>query len=175
MDHREQAVLGVQRMLNQLSRRFPQIPRTAENGVFDERTLEAVMVFQRDFSLPVTGTVDETTWNTITAAYREDLLHFGIPLELRVLPNGEFASPPGTISSPLLIAETLFNSLPRDIRNFRRSPPIESSMGHTHENLRILQALAGLTVDGVLNRATWDFLARLYHIFVTRGGGTLYT
>lgn len=173
MDQREQAVLDLQRMLNQLSQRFPQIPRTAENGVFDERTLEAVMVFQRDFSLPVTGVVDETTWNAITTAYREDFLYFGAPLDLRVLPNGEFSSPPGTISYPVLIAEALFRSLSRDIQNFRRSPSVGSDLEHTHENLRILQALSGIAVDGVLNRATWDFLARLYHIFITRDGGTL--
>lgn len=169
MDQRQQAIIDLQRMLNQLARRNPQLPRLAENGVFDELTLEAIMVFQRDFFPPVTGVVDENTWNAITDAYRMDQLQFGNPLELRVLPNGEFASPFGESSYPMLIAEVLFASLPREIRNFRRSSSGGFNTGQNHENLRILQALAGLSVDGVLNRATWDFLARLYHVFVTRG------
>lgn len=173
MDQNQPAVLDLQRMLNQLSRRYPQLPRLAETGIFDEGTLEAVMIFQRDFSLPVTGVVDELMWNTITTAYRKDLLHFGSPLELRVLPNGEFSAPFGTIGYPVLIAEAIFNSLSRDIQNFHRSSSGTSNAGNTHENLRILQALSGLSTDGVLNRATWDFLARLYHIFVTRGGNNL--
>ena len=156
-------------MLNQLGRRNPQLPRLAENGVFDELTLESVMVFQRDFFPPVTGIVDENTWNAITDAYRKDQLQFGPPLALRVLPDGSFSSSPGEFSYPMLIAEAIFASLPASIQNFHRQSSGRTNTGFNQENLRILQALAGLTVDGILNRATWDFLARLYHAFVTRG------
>lgn len=160
MDQTQQAVIDLQRMLNQLSRRYPAIPRLVENGIFDETTLEAVMVFQRDFFPPVTGVVDENTWYAIVDAFQQDQLQHGVPLALRVLPNGDFSAEPGEMSAPTLIAEAIFRSLPSSIVNFNRS-------GH-RENLMVLQQLAGLPENGILNRATWDFLARLYHAFVTR-------
>ena len=58
-------VRDIQHMLNVLSFTHPAIPRLVEDGVFGERTLEAVMIFQRDFGLPVTGVVDYETWLAI--------------------------------------------------------------------------------------------------------------
>lgn len=154
------AIRDLQYMLNQLARRNPALPRLMESGIFDELTLEAVMIFQRDFFPPVTGVVDENTWYAIVEAYQLDQLQFGDPLELRVLPNGEFASPHGEFSHPKVIAEAIFVSLPTSISNFDQAKP--------EERLFILQRLAGLPDDGTLNRATWEFLARLYHVFVVR-------
>jgi len=154
------AVRDLQHMLNQLARRNPPLPRLAETGIFDELTLEAVMIFQRDYPLPVTGVVNETTWNAITAEYRKDQMNFGPPLSLIVLPNGEYSSPHGQFDHPRLIAEAIFASLPTTIINFSQHP--------SDEKLFVLQRLAGIPDDGALNRITWEFLARLYHAFVVR-------
>ena len=119
------AIRDLQYMLNQLARRNPALPRLMESGIFDELTLEAVMIFQRDFSPPVTGVVDENTWYAIVEAYQLEQLQFGDPLELRVLPNGEFASPHGEFSHPKVIAEAIFASLPTSISNFDQAKPEE--------------------------------------------------
>ena len=55
--------------LSYLSRIFFDIPPVSQNNVFDRRTQNAVREFQRIFSLPQTGTVDERTWNTLADAY----------------------------------------------------------------------------------------------------------
>lgn len=162
------SIRDLQQMLRQLSERYPAIPRLAATGVFDELTLEAVMVFQRDFYPPVTGVVNEATWYAIVDAYLRDILHFGEPSLLRVLPNGRFASGQGESSYPLLIAEAIFAALSQELDNFMRSPATGTNTGVIHENLRALQRLTDLPADGVLNRATWEFLSRLYHIFITR-------
>lgn len=56
--------------LSYIARIFFDIPPVAQNNVFDLRTQNAVREFQRIFSLPQTGQVDETTWNTIADVYR---------------------------------------------------------------------------------------------------------
>ncbi len=56
--------------LSYLSRVFFDIPPVAQNNVFDLRTQNAVREFQRIFSLPQTGQVDNTTWNTLADVYR---------------------------------------------------------------------------------------------------------
>lgn len=154
------AVRDLQRMLKQLARRRPALPALAVTGIFDELTLEAVMVFQRDHPLPVTGIVDAETWEAIVGAYREDQLRFGTPIDLRVLPHGEYSSPHGNSDHPRSIADTIFASLPSSISNF--------SQGSLNGNLFILQRLAGIPDNGHLDRLTWDFLARLYHAVTLR-------
>lgn len=56
--------------LSYIARVFFDIPPVAQNNVFDLRTQNAVREFQRIFSLPQTGQVDETTWDTIADVYR---------------------------------------------------------------------------------------------------------
>ena len=64
-----QPIRSLQYMLNQLAIHNDILTRLAVDGIFGERTLEAVMVFQRENGLPVTGVVDLTTWNAIRDAY----------------------------------------------------------------------------------------------------------
>ena len=55
--------------LSYLSKIFYDIPPVTGNNIFDQRTQNAVKEFQRIFSLPRTGTVDEKTWNTLADVY----------------------------------------------------------------------------------------------------------
>ncbi len=64
-----QSVRVIKTYLNYISRFFYDIPSLAESSVFDRRTAEAVTEFQRIFSLPQTGQVNEITWNTIADVY----------------------------------------------------------------------------------------------------------
>ena len=164
------SIRDLQHMLNHLSYQYPALPRLAEHGTFDELTLEAVMIFQRDFAPPVTGIVDENTWYAIVSAYQYGQLNYGFPPSLRVFPNGTFATEQGEISAQMRVAQVIFVSLPPTIVNFKRGTPDGINAGANRENLVALQRLAALPETGTLNRATWDFLARLYHIFVTRNG-----
>lgn len=52
-------------MLRRLAREYEFLPELAADGVFGERTLEAVMLFQRELHPPVTGVVDRGTWRAI--------------------------------------------------------------------------------------------------------------
>ncbi len=162
------AVRDLQHMLNQLGLRNPNLPRLAETGIFDELTLEAVMIFQRDFFPPVTGVVDNGTWDAIVEAYKKDQLHYGPPIQLRVLPHGEFSTSPGGQSEPVLVAQAMFEAFPASLADFSGGGLDGFNTGTTTENLRTVQRISGLPVNGAFNRATWEYLARLYHVFVTR-------
>lgn len=62
----------VRQMQNQLaviSRSYPAIPTITADGIYGERTKEAVEAFQRIFDLPVTGIVDFPTWYKISQIY----------------------------------------------------------------------------------------------------------
>ena len=55
--------------LSYISQFFYDLPPLALSPLFDKRTQNAVTEFQRIFSLPKTGQVNETTWNTIADVY----------------------------------------------------------------------------------------------------------
>ena len=56
MEHNAQMVRpvwGLQYMLSRLAEKHPFLPRLTPDGVFGEKTLEAVMLFQRELLRPV--------------------------------------------------------------------------------------------------------------------------
>ena len=155
----------LQLMLRQLAARYPQIPPVAADGIFGEETLEAVMIFQRDFSLPVTGVVTRTAWEAMA---REVARITGAP-----------TSPhPGYLDAPPLsefrdgetlraLTRFLFRALSEEVENF--TPP-DAPGASPEENIRTLQHLSGLPVTGVLDDAAWRKLLRLFQLFVLRRG-----
>jgi peptidoglycan hydrolase-like protein with peptidoglycan-binding domain len=58
-------VRQLQYMLSVLSAYIPGIPPVAVDGIYGSATRAAVLAAQRRFRLPETGTVGETTWNTL--------------------------------------------------------------------------------------------------------------
>lgn len=65
-----EAVQMLQYMLAVLAEFLPELPALTQNGVYDTQTVRAVAAFEASTSLPVTGTVDEATWNAIYRQYR---------------------------------------------------------------------------------------------------------
>ena len=94
-----QPVRSLQTMLRALSFQYPFLPRLTPDGVFGEPTLEAVMLFQREFFPPVTGRVNQATWDAIAALYLQTLARQALPL--RSYPGGEYSVPPEGDSAPL--------------------------------------------------------------------------
>ncbi len=64
-----QKVYQLQEQLGRISRNFPAIPRINADGIYGERTAEAVRTFQSVFNLPATGITDYPTWYTISDIY----------------------------------------------------------------------------------------------------------
>lgn len=164
-----QPVRSLQYMLDQLAIHDPKLVRLAVDGVFGERTLEAVMVFQREFYPPVNGVVNMGTWDAIREAYFQIELQYGFPPPLNVLPDGGYTADEGAESEPMLIVQAMFASLAKKMTNFQPCQMNSCNDGQTHKNIRVIQGLAGLPVNGVMDRATWSFLVQLYQALVTRG------
>lgn len=161
-------IQSLQHMLNHLARTIPSLLRLAETGIFDEPTLEAVMIFQRDYGLPVTGIVDQKTWDTITAAYYLNLFQTGSPPPLHVLPTGTDLVQESEHNMVMFIVQAMMTALSTLISNFEKVEPNGVNSGSTTRNLKLLQALASLETTGTLDRSTWAILSHLYRAFVTR-------
>ena len=104
------SVLQLQQYLNLLSRRYPFITPVRANGQYDQATQQAVMQFQRELHPPVTGVVDQGTWNAIQkAAKAQDLPDFA-PRSLRAFPPTANVLP-DTHHSYMRVPQAMFQAL----------------------------------------------------------------
>lgn len=62
-------VRQLQNQLNRIARNYPAIPTITADGVYGERTSDAVRVFQGVFNLPQTGVTDYATWYEVSDIY----------------------------------------------------------------------------------------------------------
>lgn len=62
-------VRQMQEQLNRISQAYPALPSITADGIYGERTRQAVADFQRIFGMPVTGVVDYPTWFKISDIY----------------------------------------------------------------------------------------------------------
>lgn len=161
-------VSSLQYMLSQLSRTYQFLPQLVVDGVFGERTLEAVMRFQREAGLPVTGTVDQATWDAIRNCWLEQRARESYSRAARVFPSEGIQVHEGNTKEYMIVPQTMFNVLSR---HFEGIVPCEADGTHgpvSAENVRWLQRAAGLPETGCMDQATWDALSHLYEIFVVR-------
>lgn len=62
-------VQQVQEQLNRIARNYPAIPVITADGIFGQRTADAVRIFQDIFDLPPTGVIDYATWYEISDVF----------------------------------------------------------------------------------------------------------
>ena len=159
-------VAGMQYMLGRLAEEYDFLPKLAADGIFGEETLEAVMLFQRELYPPVTGVVDLGTWNAIRERWYDTESRIGPVRPLRAFPGERSRALPGEEGEYLLLPQAMFAVLARHLTGIRFVHPDGVHGEASAANVRWLQRAAGLEETGILDRASWDALSRLYELFV---------
>lgn len=126
------------------------------DGIFGPSTTAAVKKFQRYFGLASDGIVGRATWSKLYEVYNDaanDLLAPNLrpgdyPGVLRVGSSGRAVR---ELQFYLYILSAYQSSIPAVSIDGRFGPSTEASV-------RAYQKFAGLTVDGIVGRATWDSL-----------------
>lgn len=161
-------VSSLQYMLRQLSFTYKFLPELAVDGVFGERTLEAVMRFQKAAGLPVTGTVDQATWNAIRDAWQAQQSKTGYSRATRIFPSEGIQVHEGETKEYFIVPQTMFNILAGHFEGITPCDADGCNGPATADNIRWLQRAAGLPETGCLDTETWDALSHLYEIFVVQ-------
>lgn len=160
-----QPVRSLQHMLSRLSKRHTFLPEIIPDGRFGEQTLEAVMLLQKFFRLPVTGTVDQRTWRAIREAWLEaerDLLQ---PDPVRAFPTGRVVRE-GDSDGFLYPVQAMFQSLSEVLEGVEAEELDGIHRGSSVKNTRWLQRKAQLAETGEIDARTWQALAALYEMMV---------
>ena len=160
-----QPVRSLQTMLRALSFAYDFLPRLTPDGIFGERTLEAVMLFQREFHPPVTGRVNQSTWDAIANLYR-----LGVAAgtwSTGGFPAGGITVAPGSSSVHINVLQSMFRALAQVLEEVEEGAVTGVNDPVTARNIRWLQRIANRPETGILDQSTWNLAARLYTIFVT--------
>ena len=124
------------------------------DGIFGSSTAAAVRRFQTYFGLTSDGVVGRTTWNKLYEVYN-DIANRLLSPSLRpgeypgVLRNGSTGTAVRELQFYLYLMSAYQSSIP--------SVSIDGRFGAaTEAAVRAYQRFAGLTVDGIVGRKTWD-------------------
>ncbi len=133
------------------------------NGVFDSATVDAVRRFQEFYGLPVTGVVDNATWNMISNIYIDTVASLpqgyeGTNAKLYpgyFLTEGMRNESVSDLQTYLVLISDNINEIPRT--------SVTGYFGEQTENaVRVFQELYGLPVSGAVGPVTWYAIAREY-------------
>ena len=126
------------------------------DGIFGSSTAAAVRRFQTYFGLTSDGVVGRTTWNKLYEVYN-DIANKLLSSSLRpgeypgVLRNGSSGTAVRELQFYLYLMSAYESSIP--------PVSIDGKFGaDTERAVRAYQRFAGLTVDGVVGRTTWNSL-----------------
>ena len=126
------------------------------DGRFGASTEAAVQKFQSYFGLTSDGVVGRTTWNKLYEVYN-DIANKLLSSSLRpgeypgILRRGSSGTAVRELQFYLYLLSAYESSIP--------TVGIDGSFGAATENaVRAYQRFAGLTVDGIVGRATWESL-----------------
>ena len=163
-------VVQLQFLLNYISVFYPAVPTVLQNSVFDARTKNAVIEFQKNFSLTPDGIVGPATWNKLYAVYK------GIDKNVERPPVPDEPSQPGINIPPYPGSPLRLGSRGNDVRTMQAFLNVISTIypilgkltadgifgNETYAKVRQFQEIMGLTVDGIIGPVTWNKIVETY-------------
>lgn len=158
----QQPIRSLQTMLRVIAEDDRSLPTLIPDGVYGPSTMIAVTSFQRKYGLPVTGIVDEITWDRIVSVYEPAIVRVGKAEPIEILLD------PGQV---ILIGERnpyvyLLQGMLAQLSNEHGNLQLPGFSGildvDTSESLRAFQILSGLPVTGTLDRITWRHLVKQF-------------
>ena len=159
---------SLQVMLREISYCDHNIPCLIPDGIFGEETLEAVMRFQRQSGRPVTGRVDNGTWDAIVTAYYASLRITAPPRSVQAFRDLAFTARPGDCCVHMYLVQSMFLALSHVLAGIEPVPVTGRHTGASVRNAIWLQRRAGLDETGALDKLAWDMLSRLYGMYISR-------
>ncbi len=152
----------VQYYLNLIAAFNDAIPSVEQTGIYGPETVEAVSAFQRAYGLPVTGTVDDATWNLMFDAYYgivaslgDEQFSEGVPPFPGIfLKFGSEGAEVSRLQEFLNAAATLYEEIPS-------VPQTGVFDEDTRDAIYAVQALFGYPINGIAGPLVWDTLAQI--------------
>lgn len=134
------------------------VPQPVITGIYDTATQNTVRGFQRYYGLPVTGNIDEQTWNAIVKYYYdlENTLSTDRRYPGYLIKNG-------SRGRNVIYIQNALNAIGGRIPGFT-TIRVDGAFGNgTESAVRLFQTYYGLTPDGIVGEQTWNKLVKEYN------------
>ena len=157
-----ESVRQIQVAINRLADAYPQLWVIPESGVFDERTRDAILTFQRMFGLSVDGLVGPLTWARLMTEYM-DLQPGGpsAPPAPTIPPYPGFLIRQGSTGESVRLVQQAINRLVPFYPGRLWRIAEDGIFGpNTRDAVMSFQSIFGLSADGVVGPLTWERLMR---------------
>lgn len=154
----EQPVRSLQTMLRVIAEDDSRYPTVVPDGIYGPTTMNAVSTVQRQQSIPVTGIVDQTTWEQVVALYEPALIRIGKaqPIEILLEPGQVFRR--GDSSPYVYLLQSMLTQLSHDHPSISMPDHTGIMDDSTVLSLKEFQQLAALPDTGEFDRITWKNL-----------------
>lgn len=155
-----QPVRSLQTMLRVIFSTQDNIPILVPDGIYGASTMEAVSVFQRQESLPVTGIVNQETWDRIYERYDIAITETGSAESIEILLEPGQIIKKNEHSPYVYLAQSILTQLSQDHPIITK--PTHSGVldQETSASVLAFQSLSNLQPTGELDRLTWKHLAK---------------
>lgn len=154
-----QPIRDLQTMLRVISEDDSRFPTVVPDGIYGPSTMNAVSAVQRYLAIPVTGIVDQNTWDQIVELYLPALIRIekAQPIEILLEPGQVFRK--GDSSPYIYLLQSMLTQLSKDHASI--SEPEHSGVmdDATILSLKGFQRLSSLPDTGEFDRITWKNLA----------------
>ena len=163
------AVRNLQRYLRRLSYENSGIRPVPVDGIFDTETEEALIEFQRAYGLPATGRADRETWELLYAEYtrlseEEDRVE---RIDLFPSEPENYTATVGEESAFVLLLQWLLSELSVIYDTLAAVRPTGIYDEATAEAVREFQRQNSIEPTGLVDRTTWNRIAREYEFWAS--------
>lgn len=160
-----QPVRSLQTMLRAIGQTDPRLPIVIPDGIYGPGTMAAVSTFQTLYSLPVTGVVDQKTWERIVEIYLPALEQIGLTTPIEIIFEPEQVFRLGESSPYLYLAQGMLTALAQGYSNLKLPSMNGTKDDATTAAVASFQQFAGLPATGELDRATWTQLVNQFTLY----------
>lgn len=138
------------------------------SGKYDAHTENAIRLFQRRHSLPMTGKTDLSTWDRVVHEANQVRSRTALPLAVRIFPHATLTVSPGDSGRFVYILQAMLNGLGEQFPLLLPLPHTGVYDAATERVVIALQRVSGLQQTGQLDAETWNVLAHLYSHVIMR-------
>lgn len=161
-----QPVRSLQTMLRILAEDDDELLSLIPDGIYGNQTQQSVATFQQKYGIPLTGVVNQATWDRIVAEQSPALVRLGPAEPLRLILNPNQIIRRGESHPYLFLVQSMLTTL-AEIYGSLLAPAISGILDEaTADALTSFQYLSALPQTGELDKITWKHLALQYPLAV---------
>ncbi len=155
-------ITELQNMLRVIAQADGNLPLLNADGIFGEKTEEAVIAFQTLAGLTPNGMVDRETWDAIFRTYQNANRLISLQ-QIQPFPSGDYKIRSGERSDTILFIQLMLSAIALSLNIFDDIEYTGTYDEKTEKAVTEFQKLHSLPSDGVIDGNTWNKLATQYN------------